>query len=74
MRRQGLCQVDGDWVQVEMDDQDRIPVSDILATANIPTDRPLSVSGPDGRTLILNPGDYVKPGDELITTPTGIRG
>ena len=74
MRRQGLCQVDGDWLHVEMDNDERIPTSEIRRAANIPLDRPLSVSTQDGRTLILNPGDYVRPGDELISTPTGIRG
>jgi hypothetical protein len=74
MRRQGICQVDGDWIKVVTDDEDRIPVNEIRAAANIPPDRPVSVSTPDGRTLLLNPGDSVRPGQELITTPTGIRG
>lgn len=74
MRRQGVCQVDGDWVHVEMDEQGRIPVSEVRAAANVPMDRPMSVSTPDGRTLILNPDDYVRLTDELITVPTGIRG
>jgi hypothetical protein len=74
MRRQGICQVDGDWIEVEMDGSDRLPVDQIRAAANLPADRALSLSTRDGRTLVLNPGDYVQPNDELITTPTGIRG